>query len=403
MYSGVRINNKGKKVGHQFVLDGYNSRDAFHINYGWGGSSNGYYMLDTIHGVPYTNYHLSQTAILNTYPNYPDCSPCEITQNKMCNPKFIVQNGGGITTSGNIVVESNKEGVVYSGEYVRLTDDFQAKVGSNLRIAIKDMQCGGSQSALLVQKKVTSKAIAKDWCNQWNIISHGYRPGEPLYGAYTMIYQMEGDTTINQQSYTKLVFSDSDYSTTEKWYSGALHFTDDKKVYIYYDNTEYLLYDFGVQVGDTLEIFAGVDYYNFHKTCPHVVTGVSKLNDGRLQICLDAIVRDETMNQEKKFSKTWIEGVGSVDGIIHNNAIVGVGGNGKTALLCAYHNDECHYTTDYPEYMPLGCVYNEGDVINAVEHVSISTSSIQKIIKDGQLLILRDGKTYNVMGVGVVE
>ena len=37
-------------------------------------------------------------------------------------------------------------------------------------IAIKDMQCGGSQSASLVQKKVTSKAIAKDWCNQWNIV-----------------------------------------------------------------------------------------------------------------------------------------------------------------------------------------------------------------------------------------
>lgn len=270
-------------------------------------------------------------------------------------------------------------------------------------IAIKDMQCGGSQSASLVQKKVTSKAIAKDWCNQWNIISHGYRPDEPLYGAYTMIYQMEGDTTINQQTYTKLVLSYTDYSATEKWYVGALCFTDDKKVYIYYDNTKYLLYDFDVQVGDTLEIFAGVDYYNFHKTYPHVVTSISKLNDNRLQICLDAIVRDENMNQEKKFSKTWIEGVGSVDGIVHNNAIIGVGGNGKSALLCAYYNDECIYTTDNPKYAPLGCIYNEGDIINAVEIVTTPEPSVQKIIKEGQLLILRDGNTYNVMGMEVGE
>ena len=398
LYSGSEPN---EDVGHQFILDGYNSLNMFHINYGWKPEDNGYFMLDAVSEVQYTQFLNWQRAHFDVSPNYPDCSLRDVLQDEVQNTKFIIQNGGGLTIGGDVAVESNKEGVVYSGEYVRLTDGFQAKVGSNLRIAIKDMQCGGSQSASLVQKKVTSKAIAKDWCNQWNIISHGYRPGEPLYGAYTMIYQMEGDTTINQQSYTKLVFSDSDYSTTEKWYSGALHFTDDKKVYIYYDNTEYLLYDFGVQVGDTLEIFAGVDYYNFHKTCPHVVTGVSKLNDGRLQICLDAIVRDENMNQEEKFPKTWIEGVGSVDGIIHNNAIIGVGGNGKTALLCAYHNDECRYVTDNPNYTPLGCVYNEGDVINAVEHVSVSTPSVQKIIKDGQLLILRDGKTYNAMGVEV--
>jgi hypothetical protein len=256
-------------------------------------------------------------------------------------------------------------------------------------------------SALMCVSLFAYDQLDNIWCNQWNIISHGYRPNQPLYGAYTMIYQMEGDTIINQQTYTKLVFSYTDYSTTEKWYAGALRFTEDKKVHIYYDNTEYLLYDFDVQVGDTLEIFAGIDYYNFHKTYPHIVTSVNTLDDGRLQVLLDAIVRDEYANEEEKFSKTWIEGIGSVDGIIHNNAIVGVGGNGKTALLCAYHNDECRYTTDNPAYVPLGCIYNEGDDINAVEDICVSAPSVQKIIKDGQLFILRDGKVYNAMGVEV--
>ena len=252
-----------------------------------------------------------------------------------------------------------------------------------------DCLCDGYQSSYKDQ-----------WSDTWNVLSHGYRPGQPLFGACTMIYQLEGDTTINQQVYTKLVCTYTNYSATEKWYSGALRFTEDKKVYIYYDNTEYLLYDFDVQIGDTLDVFAGIDYYDFHKTYPHVVTNVNKLDDGRLQFYLDAIVRDEYLNQEEKFPKTWIEGVGSVDGIIHNNAIIGVGGNGKTALLCAYHNDECIYTTDNPYYTSLGCVYND-PIFSATEEVNAPAQSAQKIMYNGQLLILRDGKTYNVMGMEV--
>ena len=71
---------------------------------------------------------------------------------------------------------------------------------------------------------------------------------------------------------------------------------------------------------------------------------------------------------------------------------------GTEWLLCAYRDDECRYTTDDPEYAPLGCVYNEGDVINAVENVSPSIPSAQKIIKDGQVLILRNGKMYTMQG-----
>ena len=288
-------------------------------------------------------------------------------------------------------------------QYTDDTERTKAKEGSNLRFSIKDMLCGEQQVASLMPEKKNAVSKSQEWCNRWNVLSHGYRPDMPLYGANTMMYQLEEDTTINQHTYIKLVYSYTNNSTTENWYSGALRFTEDKKVYIYYDNAEYLLYDFNVQVGDTLDVFAGVEYYNFHNIYPHIVTNVVTLDDGRLQVYLDAIVRDEYLNQEEKFPKTWIEGVGSIDGIVHNNAILGVGGNGKSLLLCAYHNNECRYTTENPEYTPLGCVYNEGDVINAVESVSVSAPSVQKIIKDGQLLILRDGKMYNIMGVEVGE
>ena len=44
--------NDAWTVGHNLVIDGYNSDDYFHINFGWGGSYNGWYRL--LSGLPYS-------------------------------------------------------------------------------------------------------------------------------------------------------------------------------------------------------------------------------------------------------------------------------------------------------------------------------------------------------------
>ncbi len=74
-YSGS--NDEG---GHAFVCDGYNSDDFFHFNFGWGGSSNGYYMLqnnDTVHNA-IGGFSSGQAAVIGIYPadaSYPyQCS-----------------------------------------------------------------------------------------------------------------------------------------------------------------------------------------------------------------------------------------------------------------------------------------------------------------------------------------
>ena len=273
-------------------------------------------------------------------------------------------------------------------------------------IAIKDMQCIGSQSASLVQKKVTSKAIAKDWCDTWNVLSHGWDPegGDDMYNGYTTIYQLGEDTLINEVRYRKLTGYFSLASPSMQEYVAALRFADDKKVFIHYDNTEYLLYDFGAQVGDTLEIFGGIDHYKDFKTLPHVITEIDTLDDGKLQIYSNAIIQESEGYEtpfERLYPKIWIEGVGSKDGIVQNSATNRIG-IGPCVLLCAYHNDDCIYTTDNPYYTSLGCVYND-PIFSATEEVNAPTQSVQKIMYNGQLLILRDGKTYNVMGVEVGE
>lgn len=242
------------------------------------------------------------------------------------------------------------------------------------------------------------------WCDQWNVLSHGYLgPDEPLYNAHTIIHSLNGDTIINDLVYQKLVGHLAISPPTPNVYIGALRFAEDKKVFVYYDNNEYLLYDFNVQIGDTLNIFGGIEYYIDNKTLPHIVVNIDTLDDGRIKIISDAILQEEINGiiHEEKRQKIWIEGIGSLDGIVYNTATT-MYGSGKKVLLCAYHNNDCCYTTDYTSYASLGCVYNDS-FFTATEEVNSYAPSAQKIISNGQLLIIHDGKTYNVMGMEVTK
>ena len=235
------------------------------------------------------------------------------------------------------------------------------------------------------------------WCNRWNVLSHGWdiEGGDGIYNGYTITYQLEEDTLINDLTYQKLA-GYFRLTPSNKKYIAALRFAEDKKVFVYYDKTEYLLYDFGAQVGDSLTIFGGIDYYKYSKTLPHVIIGIDTLVDGRLKIRSNAIL-EWSDGYKIPYPKVWIEGVGSTDGIIQNSATTLIG-TGTTELLCAYHNDDCIYTTDDSYYTPYGCVYND-PIFTATEEVKSTNQSVQKIIYNGQLLILRDGKTYNIMGM----
>ena len=205
------------------------------------------------------------------------------------------------------------------------------------------------------------------WCNQWNILAHGYLgPQEPLYGAKTTIYQLGGDTIINHLRYQQLTRYASDDTNQTKTYVGAIRFTkNNRQVYFYYDNAEYLLYDFKAQVGDTLEVFAGIDNYRDNKTYKHVVTNKEPIQDEQCKVTLDVFVSLELEGEiihEEKFTTTWIEGVGSPDGIVHNCATLREG-NLVTDVLCAYVDDRQMYRTPSRYYSILGCEYNDGDFI----------------------------------------
>ncbi len=83
-----------KGNGHAWVCDGYQETDYFHMNWGWGGSYNGYFYLKDLTPGSY-NFTYSQAAIINCYPDY---------QNPQCNGITIVTEPMGTLNDGSPAV-----------------------------------------------------------------------------------------------------------------------------------------------------------------------------------------------------------------------------------------------------------------------------------------------------------
>ncbi len=82
-YSGQNDN-----VGHAFVCDGYDKDGYFHFNWGWGGVSDGYFMLSALDpraqgiGGSSAGYNIFQSAIINALPSNQQQSPTIIFESQ---------------------------------------------------------------------------------------------------------------------------------------------------------------------------------------------------------------------------------------------------------------------------------------------------------------------------------
>ena len=192
------------------------------------------------------------------------------------------------------------------------------------------------------------------WCDTWNMLvrtSSIYPPSSTPYR-----YQLAKDTVIGEHTYTAVVLLETKYFLDAPHYVAAVRFTDDRKVYIYYDNAEYLLYDFNVQQGDELEVFAGINNYTSEiKTYKCTVTGVEQYACVGCPAAITLEVHNHPNDFREFYRETqWIEGVGDINGFLNGiNHYVEMDGGGSEYLLCAYKGDELKYTGDlYEEY---GC------------------------------------------------
>lgn len=117
----VLYKGSSPSVGHQFICDGYDGNGFFHINWGWSGSSDGYYLLSLANpsttgsggGMAYDGYTFGQGVIIGLKPDEGEA------------PVLTV----GSSLSGEITVNYNRsssladfENVVLPG-YVYLTTE----------------------------------------------------------------------------------------------------------------------------------------------------------------------------------------------------------------------------------------------------------------------------------------
>ncbi len=120
--------------GHFFVADGYDANDnsRFHINWGWGGRKNDYFVLGNL-CPPGHNYNNNQAALWGIQPA-PNCDPHNTDDT------YYATNGALIV---NASIESGEVAAYYSGTSVTLLPGFHAKLGSKVHIAIRDFPCDG--------------------------------------------------------------------------------------------------------------------------------------------------------------------------------------------------------------------------------------------------------------------
>lgn len=108
-YSGV---DEVQSVGHAFVFDGYDNNNMFHINWGWSGSSDGYFTINALTpgstgwGGGGDDYSSSQCAIFGVEP--PQLYATSHTSPNMTssNGGYTVEHGAPLTFTVNIKAPS---------------------------------------------------------------------------------------------------------------------------------------------------------------------------------------------------------------------------------------------------------------------------------------------------------
>ena len=242
---------------------------------------------------------------------------------------------------------------------------------------------------------------------QWNQLELDLREmdnGTTILRAETFSYTLENDSIVaNNKTFYQLARQSTKDTAITKSFVGALHFGEDEdnRVYFLRDGVEYVLYDFTAEPGDTVEIFAGINNYPQETTYTHVVVDKDTTEDGACRMFLEVVFPEETTTATNA-EKVWLAGLGSIDGIVHNAASRASKARSSetqtSVMLCAWREDNCLYTTDHPDYDTYGCVYNQDPT--AIESPT-SPSSYQKILREGQLLIMHDGKIYTIMGIEI--
>jgi hypothetical protein len=199
--------------GHAFVCDGYQD-DYFHFNFGWSGSSDGYYTLLTVNG-----FNEGQGAVFDTYPNsnYPNyCTgdhtitiksgsitdgsgPVENYENNAnCSWLFTPQAGGDSVSSIKIVFRSfetaeNDVVIIYDGPTTQ--DEILGSFsGSELPLAVTS-----TGNKVLIVFNTDGSGTAQGWLAEYSAITPDFCKGVVTFEDNSGSFS-DGSANFNYQN-----------------------------------------------------------------------------------------------------------------------------------------------------------------------------------------------------------
>jgi len=180
--------------------------------------------------------------------------------------------------------------------------------------------------------------------NQWNVKWERYDPTSHDYEKRIEEILFRNDTLINDTLYKNVYkrFHDED---TNFVLSG--HIREEKnsgKVFIRLkgDGHEYLLYDFGMQTGDTARIISLYSGQELNTRVDSIDT-VSVNGVNRYQYYLSVQCTFPEFNYVWYKSTPWIRGIGSKNGVLYSVINEDLGGRYFLELLCFKKDDSYYY------------------------------------------------------------
>ncbi len=188
--------------GHYFVCDGYYGADFYHINWGWGPGSDGYYPLYAL-----GDYSANNWALVGLEPNY---------QNKklIMNDPYTVDDStivllhfdGDLTNQSSLSANPNEHGTI------EFADNSELGLGQCLHL---DNSSQGNRSFLDIADN-NNLDLSGDWT-----IEMWFKPmslGTNWYENFTLLNK-PGDNNIFESNYSIYMFPTSHYI------SNALNFS----------------------------------------------------------------------------------------------------------------------------------------------------------------------------------
>lgn len=120
----VYYHGQGSNGGHAFVVDGYGDNGYFHLNWGWSGSSNGYFLLTALDpatlgiGGGGGGFNWSQGAIIDLRPNFTGSTEepyiySSVDYTLSLSSKTVTYNGGAYNY-GNSAINGVRYGFTFT-------------------------------------------------------------------------------------------------------------------------------------------------------------------------------------------------------------------------------------------------------------------------------------------------